>query len=277
MSLVDRLFKWVFILLISLSAEAAFSWNQSYCSDPKSSKNAVGIAVNLYKMSLLSNEYYKEKMGEDFLADELQMPENQVAALYSEKQFKHWKIRKELHAGKALDTVSAFELFDLSAEFALNKLHSAKKIWNLNQVEFLALYSYTSNDFVIINPALRKKTENLQYLDPIVDHIDSGLDKLPVFKGTVLRGVRLKDQVSQKLKVGSLFKDPAYLSTSENQAFGGTYQFKIKSETGREVYHLSANPDEKEILFHRNTEFRITKISKENSTTYIEMTEIPRP
>lgn len=270
---LDRKFIAALFAVLSLSGPYAFSWDKSFCADPKNSQNALGFILSLNKANLLSTEHFKQQDSDVDSDDYYQMTEAEAASSYTEEQFKLWKIAKDLHFGRKIGLKDACTYIDLNAKFSSRHGSMTPEKWNIDQAEFLSVYSYTSNDFVAINPAIRKKTDNLKLLNALIETLDSALLKLPIFQGTVFRGVSLKPEIAKGLEVGSIFKDDAYLSTSTSMPYGGSYQFVIQSQTGREVFHLSPNPDEKEVLFPRRTQFKITKIYQKNATTFVEMTE----
>ncbi|MDD6407460.1 MAG: ADP-ribosyltransferase [Lactobacillus equicursoris] len=137
----------------------------------------------------------------------------------------------------------------------------------LSKDEEMAISKYTSSDSCKINAALRHGEEldddmkNLQY------YLDSALTKLPKYDGDkpLQRDYFFTPDGANKfmsqLREGSEFIDKAYISTSKGHYGEGTEQVHVtivRSETGRNI--LMYNSDKKEVLFARNTKFKVSNI-----------------
>lgn len=110
--------------------------------------------------------------------------------------------------------------------------------------------------------------------------MNSGLDKLNSYKGTVYRGADLTDEIFEKyknsLKTGKVIVEESYLSTSreEGSAFTKNTFYIIKSKNGKQVENISKFMSEKEVLFKEGSKFKVNKIYTKNGKNIIEMDEV---
>lgn len=141
----------------------------------------------------------------------------------------------------------------------------------LTEDEKAALNAYISSESYTINEKLRSGITLTDEEKWIVDNLDSALGKLPKYKGTVYRS--LDSSMMGNLVEFWIFHQPgnivgykAFTSTSLK-----TYddrmdiQYVITSKSGRNI--TSFNPNEEEILFERDTLFRVVKI--DGNTIYL--------
>lgn len=130
--------------------------------------------------------------------------------------------------------------------------------------EIYAINTYIGSDSYRINEALRNNLTLDNRLTKVVNDLETALDKLPNYEGTVTRSVWINsDDIEYFLKdypVGQKISHKSFLSTTT----GGTYnpearvQMDIKSKTGKDFRKY--NKEEQEILFKRNVEFYVKKI-----------------
>lgn len=99
----------------------------------------------------------------------------------------------------------------------------------------------------------------------MVDDLDSALDKLPKFEGTVYRSLS-SDMMNDEEEFwnlhqpGSIVRYRAYTSSSlEVYDESMDVQCEIVSSTGRNI--SAYNKKEKEVLFSRDSYFRIKEVS----------------
>lgn len=107
----------------------------------------------------------------------------------------------------------------------------------------------------------------------------SALNKLPKYEGYAYRGGFFPDEMIDQLKVGKVFKDKGFTSTTRNRntAYPGNYAMRIKSKTGRDITaHEKFSNDE--ILFQPSTRFKVLSkraVSRSGRKTWLlEMEEI---
>ncbi len=156
----------------------------------------------------------------------------------------------------------------LCNQLAENHYNIFKK---LKKEEVMGIYSYTTNDiYRKLNSVLRKGSKapaaDKKKYKPIVKIINSGLSKLPKYKGKVVRFEKKKSvsRFISAMKKGApkLFK--AYTSSSKKKGFcwSGNVKMVITSKTGRYIAPMSAYKSEDEVLFAPGTKFKITKVKK---------------
>ena len=158
--------------------------------------------------------------------------------------------------------------YGLCNKLAENHYNIYKK---LKKEEVMGIYSYTTNDiYRKLNSVLRKGSKataaDKKKYKPIVKIINSGLSKLPKYKGKVVRFEKKKSvsRFISAMKKGTpkLFK--AYTSSSKKKKFcwSGNVKMVITSKNGRYIAPMSAYKSEEEVLFAPGTKFKITKVKK---------------
>lgn len=186
------------------------------------------------------------------------------------KQSKNWNIRVGMKRYDEEKDNPAWDYSDMK---------------NLSETDKTYLVAYLSNSYSVINEALRKDSMNDE-TKAMVRGIDRAMSKLNTFEGTVYRGIRFeygdytKKQNAQryadtlayyKSNVGKDITEKSYISTGKvktkiDKKFTTTYapsiKFTIESKTGRDVSRY--NDEEKEVVFKRNTRFRVVSVKGNN-------------
>lgn len=154
----------------------------------------------------------------------------------------------------------------------------------INLYEKAVIYKYTDDGYESINEALRKSDG--KSCSQLGVFLIKALNKLPDFEGLVYRSVNLSpkelERYSIALRDNRLLKEHAFLSTSKSRltamAFNGNVLFRMYSRTGKEIENIARfgkynPPNEREVLFKPNRNFRILEITNEASYTLITMEE----
>lgn len=149
------------------------------------------------------------------------------------------------------------------------------------QVEALELYSsYMS---AMLNKQIRSGdlTEAQISSMTLVKQLDSGLKALPDRPGTSYRvlefnDVTARDAFAKQFQKGGEVTFPEYLSTSkirmaegfeyDREVFSRNVRIKIKGKSGKDISGYSQAPQQQEVLFGRNTRFRVTSVKENNNT-----------
>lgn len=137
-------------------------------------------------------------------------------------------------------------------------------IYYLNQSKSFESY--------ILNEKLRTMLPLTEEEHQIISGIDSAIMKLPDYEGTVYRSVGIPNMPDVELfeiqhQPNKYVIYPDYTSASlEVYDSDMEYQLIIKSKHGKNM--VKYNPDEKEIIFKRETRFYITK--REGNTIWME-------
>jgi NAD:arginine ADP-ribosyltransferase. len=139
--------------------------------------------------------------------------------------------------------------------------------YGLSTMERVALYGYTTKEYVVINGGLRQGNLNPQ-LQAYVGHINRGMERLDSFKPrdgqNLYRGATwasMPQFVKDQYKAGGQLRDLAFTSTSTDQtaAFSaGDVKMTISGAVGKgKVAPFSAFPGEGEVLFPPGTLFDV--------------------
>jgi len=131
--------------------------------------------------------------------------------------------------------------------------------YRLTKLEAAAISSYTSDDYKVINPELRKSNPSKAVI-AYATMINAALEKLPEFVGVVKRGVKLPGSVLQTFYVGNVIEFKSFTSTTsfmELSSFEYGHRLIIHSKHGRDVEKLSNRNEESEVLFKAGTKFRV--------------------
>ena len=155
-----------------------------------------------------------------------------------------------------------------------------KALTNLSQDEENAIKNYVSSYSYKINPKLREDKLNKEEQE-YVNELDNALVKMPKYKGEVKRSIPINSQkelneilepFNNKDKIGS-WKD--YTSARANGVYDDSFelQMNILSKSGRNI--SAFNPDYgDEILFLRNTKFKLLSVKKLNGKIYANLKEV---
>lgn len=132
--------------------------------------------------------------------------------------------------------------------------------------EVLAIHAYTENGYYKgINKVLRGRGVSAQERErytPIINLMKSGLSKLPVYKGDVIRWVSWSETSLKRLKVGAVKVFKAFTSSSKKPNFkwSGNTKLLIKAKKAHFIGMISQYPTEEEVLFPTNSRFQVTKV-----------------
>jgi len=155
------------------------------------------------------------------------------------------------------------------------------KEFGLTAIEASILTNYSRNSYIGINELMRQwfygeKEISLPTKEFLVSYhtvARDALRKLPKFEGQVTRGIKVKaDEFLAKnpIEEGGVLRAESFYSTSRKQTvssgFTGDVAYVIQSKSGRQIDSVAYYHDtEAEVLFPAGTEFRITKINRDNT------------
>ena len=137
----------------------------------------------------------------------------------------------------------------------------------LTQAEETAISTYISSESYVVNEKLRSGIDLTAEEQKTVDNLDSALEKMPKYEGTVYRSLS-SDMMNnpqefwQLHQTGNFVQYKAYTSSSL-EVYDETMDIQcvIQSKNGRNI--TAYNDNEKEVLFMRDATFRIAAV-KEN-------------
>lgn len=150
---------------------------------------------------------------------------------------------------------------------------------NLSNEEMRNLNRYMSSDSYKINEKLYNNVPLDDNDNNFISNLDNALKKLPKYEGVVNRSMFIENQ-TQLNKILNIFNNKdmqgswaSYLSSSkEIYDENDNLRFIIKSKTGRDISMF--NEKEQEVLFERNTKFKLIKIYSKDKKIFAELEEI---
>jgi len=183
--------------------------------------------------------------------------------------------------------------YDFKKEIFIARLFAKKKgqggdpFLTPDEIAVIHLYTQDSPFYQILNDRLRgKHRAKLKPFFPILKLLLKALYKLPVFKGTVYRGVKvdLSDQYkANDVRIWWGFSScSSSLKTMETEVFFGAdgerTMFHIKVETGVKIKDYSALSEEEEILLLPGTCLVVNHVlNVTHGVSLIQMTEMENP
>lgn len=151
----------------------------------------------------------------------------------------------------------------------------------LSPEEYKSIQSYKGGTCGVINASLREN-RRCKISKESIFLLDSALEKIPPHRGVVYRGAEITDfKVRTELLrgEGNIISDKGFLSTSRRheRAFnhsdpGSEHIYMvINSKSGRSVENLVTRfiGDEKEVIFPRNTKFRVEIIEERSDGSHV--------
>ena len=159
----------------------------------------------------------------------------------------------------------------------------------LTDAEQVALHLWTRDTgqdawFQQINRALRSGNEDdLKRLQPLIEAMRNGLEKLPRFEGTVYRGIKERGfqgdfpQWVERLQPKEMIEDLGFAGSSVDpeQKLRGRVKWIIRSKAGKDISALSNKPEQTEVLFGDGSKFMIDRVNiKQNGVIEIWATQI---
>jgi NAD:arginine ADP-ribosyltransferase len=142
------------------------------------------------------------------------------------------------------------------------------------------IYWYTDSGSMGLNELLSESKG--KKISKLGEYLDIVLSKLPNFEGITFRGAKLSDyeisKYQQALDNETSIIDHTFMSSSrlKNKAneYRRTVMFEIFSKNGKLIEKVSKFVNEQEVLFRRNSQFRVLDIEKRDSYVYILLQEI---
>ena len=142
----------------------------------------------------------------------------------------------------------------------------------MTETERRAIAEYSSSKAYILNEKLRNNIQLDKYEQELVNNIDKGLNKLPNYNNVTYRQIGFDFQGEEEYnnfinrhKNNKYINYEQYISSSKNY---NDYEVKdklkveitIEGKTGKDIRGLAGIKEENEVLFKRNTYFKIIKV-----------------
>lgn len=147
--------------------------------------------------------------------------------------------------------------------------------YGISEEERSAIRNYTSDGNYDINAYLREggTIEDMKIsMQETCERVDSTLNKLPKFDGTVYR--KEPANMADTYKEGETYTNKGYTSTTAWPSISGLVVLEIKQSSGCNVSKLSCSPGENEVLLPRDFKYKVTKITKEGDYTRVYAKEV---
>jgi len=161
-----------------------------------------------------------------------------------------------------------YEKLQKNANEAINI--SGNSLHKMSEAELVAIHAYTDGNgyYKRLNTALRSDDAvAIARVSPLANVLDNALQKIPPYEGMTIRRTNLPESIASDMIKGKSFNDLAFMSSSKKDlgdAFGGNHKFVISSSKGREINGYSAYSREFEVLFPRETKFKIIDVEKKD-------------
>lgn len=143
-----------------------------------------------------------------------------------------------------------------------------------------AIKSYVSSISYLINDALRNNYPLTNEQKEIVKNLDDALSKIHTYNGTLTRSVFFYDQQSindfiEEYEVDEIVTAKQYLSTTKGSIYNPDAQVQLIILNSKNGINISAfNHEEDEVLYKRNSKFKVLRRYIKNNVIYIELEEV---
>lgn len=219
-----------------------------------------------------SNTYYPD------INDE---PEEVTQALNNEHEDEYTQaLQRQKRQYERLALGSLLPENVLTYQNKVNELQSqieSSKI-ELSDDEQYAINQYIGPESYKINETLRNDLNLTKQQKKLINNLDKALDKMPNYNGVVQRSIMLDKENLNKFirnhEIGKKIKYNQYISTTTGSRYNelSNIELHIKSKTGKDIRRF--NEGEQEILFKRNTVFKVIKKEKIGNEYHIYMEEV---
>jgi hypothetical protein len=126
--------------------------------------------------------------------------------------------------------------------------------------ELLALERYMTPDGAVVNTALRTGDDRtLAELDPEIRNLVSALNKLPNYRGEVVREVLVEPHdwatFLREYEPGATVREPGFTTASNRLAHGGNVRIYIASQHGKDIGPVV--PGQSAVMFPAGEAFKV--------------------
>ena len=219
-----------------------------------------------------SSTYYEEINNE---------PEEVTQALNNEHEDEYTQaLQRQKRQYERLALGSLLPENVLTYQNKVNELQSqieSSKI-ELSDDEQYAINQYISPESYKLNEVLRDELKLTKQQQETIKYLDKALNKFSNYEGNVSRSLIIdKGELNKFLqihKVGNNVTYKAYTSTTVGNRYNelSNVELHIKSKKGKDIRKY--NKEEQEILFKRNSEFKVIQIKEINKVYHIYMKEL---
>jgi len=182
----------------------------------------------------------------------------------SEFATKKKKLR-EYDPDKITETLSKDD-FDHYRTYNINVKSLLTDFPDLEEEEAISLVAYTLTYY-------RKLNNDSDKFEDTRNMLSNALLKLPIHEGVVKRTSQLPaDVLKSYLENDYVTTGNRFTSTTKNLNFDFTsmgHSFIIKSKTSRDIHNYSEHSNEEEVLFDRDTNFKIVDRNQKSDGSYV--------
>jgi len=186
---------------------------------------------------------------------------------------------------KQYERLAAGSLYTDNIQDYSNKAANLQNQIESSKIELLEDEQYAMNRYIAsesykINEALRNEMELTQMQEKIMHNLDSALEKMPNYNGNIVRTMQIDDdfklrQFIDSLEVGKPYKPKEYLSFSDKLDYNLKSNVDIFVENSKKGKDLRAyNKEESEIIYKRDSKFRVLNKKLVNGKHYILLEEV---
>jgi hypothetical protein len=195
----------------------------------------------------------------------------------------HGKTFPKPYRGSVQDRIDEVRKSKAKIKKAPQKL-KRKKYEELSKAE-RGVNAYSGSIWSRVNPYMRKgvKAKSDQGMDELINDISSYFKSAPKYQGDCYRLINFENiedfnNFTKDFEKSGVLVDKAFASASKSRANipveakekgRNRVWLKIKSKTGTSIDHISSNPGEDEILFDKNTKFKLSKILKKEDDFHV--------
>lgn len=150
----------------------------------------------------------------------------------------------------------------------------------LSDDEQYAVNQYVKSESYKINEALRKEIKLNALQEKIKNNLDKALEKMSDYEGNIVRTLQIDNSAELKrfinsLEVGKSYSPKEYLSFSNKSGYNLNANVKMYVENSRKGKDIRQyNRDESEILYKRNSKFRVLNKKFKDGTYYVLLEEL---
>jgi SPP1 gp7 family putative phage head morphogenesis protein len=154
-----------------------------------------------------------------------------------------------------------------------------KNAQKLDNDEQYAVNFYKSGSSYVLNDKLRTDGDLDETEKKVVENLDKVVARQPKYVGDVTRSLAFySDEAVEKFvsdyKPGLKVTSKQFLSTTAGETYNPAGQVQIFLESKNGADFTEINPEEKEVLYARNSSFKVVKVEKSDDKYYIWLEEI---
>lgn len=206
-----------------------------------------------------------ETIKQDYLEEQKQ--------LYAQNQAKKY----QRLADNSLDEENRqkYEKKTVAKSFEISKIN----ITDITDNNINAIHYYMSAKSYIVNEKLRNNIELSDIEQEFIREFDDALKKLPKYNGNLQRSVYFNsdDDITEFLKdytIGEPVTYKGYISTTKGETYNPDGQVQIYIEDAKNGVDISTyNKAEDEVLYDRNSTFKVSNIVEKDGKHYILLEE----